>query len=90
MKQNTATPAMLPLDDETWVLRCADVAQRKEMLDYAASKNVPLYRHNSKFDSHLSIGWYKDLMTYGDNEDAAKEGEVTVEQFKAMCDAYAA
>lgn len=84
-------PACLPmLTNDAWLCRCESVAQRNELLDYAASKGVPIYKHSRKYDWALALGWcIRDVMAYREGE--PDDGPITTPgQFKAMCDAYAA
>lgn len=84
-------PAGLPmLTNDAWLCRCESVAQRNELLDYAANQGVPIYKHSYKYDSALALGWsIQDVMAY--NEGEPDDGPLTSpDQFKAMCDAYAA
>lgn len=84
-----AAPKLPKLNDRTWLLHCTDTLQRDELLAHAANRGVPCYRHNHNNPLALTLGWLYDLMAYyGPKRD--EEKRVTPDQFKAMCDAYAA
>lgn len=81
-----AAANLLPITDESWAIRARDVAHRNELLDYAASKGVPVWE-NARLDESLYLSWYIDLISFPISIEP-QAGWTSEEDFKAMCDAY--
>lgn len=85
--------ALPKLANSSWELSCRTLSEKAELLAYANSINVPI--HDSILidrDKHLE--WWVNLAGKGaiwaNPQREKKACQLTAEQFKAMCDAYAA
>jgi hypothetical protein len=96
MTEPTATADLPSITNKFWVVKADSFAHKAELFDYAAKAGVPA-SNNHPDDRDLSIGsWEGKLLAYCHdfNPDGSSWDEqyrvLEPEQFKAMCDAYAA
>jgi hypothetical protein len=78
------------LDSECWCCKTADKKQKQQLLAYAAQRGMAQIGH-SDLDSDLGLLIYNGRLVSTPLSLAyLSEQQVTPDQFKAMCDAYAA
>jgi hypothetical protein len=82
------TTPLPKITDTSWELTCQNEQQVQEMLAYAAKQGVPIHSELFTGKRLFLEFWAKAIWTNSESDGSYKQ-QLTPEQFRAMCDAYA-